>query len=206
MLNGKLHKLPKPTASAPKPNENTQPVQEPPPHGHFPKMPISRIMPGMTVTTRIPMEQVPNGSKQNCPMPLGFMTSMEICGNGSRIFPVTITVLMQTESPIRRAPWKVNTGLLVEAIIPSPGKRCAPLSVNPKPNPPNTLGSASGFAPPPDGQLCQNDLIGFNNPFFGKLEVCIQYIKKIIGCLSSQKISSYNTLGTLRLSQPILFE
>ena len=49
------------------------------------------------------MEQVPNGSKQNCPMPLDLMTSMEIYGNESRIFPVPITELMQTESPIRRA-------------------------------------------------------------------------------------------------------
>ena len=99
LLNGKLHKFPKPNASAPVPNGNTQPVQEPRPPGLFPKMPIRRIMPGMTVITMIPMEQVPNGSKQNYPMPLGFMTSMGICGNGSRIFPVTITVLMQTESP-----------------------------------------------------------------------------------------------------------
>ena len=50
------------------------------------------------------MEQVRNGSKQNYPMPLDFMTSMGICGNGSRIFPVTITVLMQTESSIPRGP------------------------------------------------------------------------------------------------------
>ena len=97
LLNGKLHKLPKPTASAPVPNGNTQPVQEPPPPGLFPQMPIRRIMPGMTVTTRFPMKLVPNGSKQNCPMPLDFMTSMGICENGSRIFPVTIIVLMQTE-------------------------------------------------------------------------------------------------------------
>ena len=78
LLNGKLHKLPKPTASAPVPNGNKQPVQEPPPPGLFPKMPIRRIMPGMTVTTRTPMEQVPNESKQNYPMPLGFMTSTGI--------------------------------------------------------------------------------------------------------------------------------
>ena len=97
LLNGKLHKLQKPTASAPKPNGNTQPVQEPRPPGLFPKMPIRRIMPGMKVTTMIPMEKVQNGAKQNYPMLLGFMTSMEICGNGSRIMPAKITVLMQTE-------------------------------------------------------------------------------------------------------------
>ena len=153
MLNGKLSKLPKPTASAPVPNGDTQSVQEPRPPGLFPKMSIHRIMTGMTVTTRIPMEQVPNRSKQNYLMPLDFMTSMGICGNGSRIFPVTITVLMQTESPIRRAPWRATTGSLVEAIIPSPGKRCVRLIVNPKPKPQNTLGSAYGFAPTPDGQL-----------------------------------------------------
>ena len=150
-------------------------------------MPIRRIMPGMTVTTRIPMEQVRNRSKQNYPMPLGFMTSMEICGNGSRIIQVTTTVLMQTEWLTRKVHCRVTTGSLVEAIIPSQRKRCALLIVNPKPKPPNTLGSASRFAATPDGLLI-NTIWSLSKVFsLGNWRFAFNTVKKSLDAYHQKK-------------------
>mgnify|MGYP001158295388 CR=1 FL=1 len=75
----------------------------------------------------------------------------EHAGSDGSLPPESLRIVFV--APEGAAEQRVTTGSLVEAIIPSQRKKCVRLIVNPKPKPPNTLGSASGFAPNPDGHL-----------------------------------------------------